>query len=108
MRKHCAKSSARCRTSGSRWKSGRIRPGSVACSAFLVDATRKRPEAWWREDFRPHFAIINGLPGIIVESPEGPVQTAAFEIEGNVIRALYVVSNPDNCATWRCGSGDEQ
>jgi RNA polymerase sigma-70 factor, ECF subfamily len=56
----------------------------------------------------PHFAIINGLPGIIVEAPEGPVQTAAFEIEGNVIGALYVVSNPDNCATWRCGSGDEQ
>ena len=33
MRKRCAKSSARCRTAGSHWKSGRIRPGSVACSA---------------------------------------------------------------------------
>jgi RNA polymerase sigma-70 factor, ECF subfamily len=62
---------------------------------FLVDVTRKRPGAWWRDDFRPRFAIINGLPGIVVDSPEGPVQTAAFEFEGDVIRALYVVRNPD-------------
>ena len=41
------------------------------------------------------FATINGLPGVIVEAPEGPVQTAAFEIEGGVIRALFVVRNPD-------------
>jgi len=33
--------------------------------------------------------------GVIVDGPEGPVQTAAFEIEGDVIRALYVVRNPD-------------
>ena len=49
----------------------------------------------WRDDFRPRFAIINGLPGIIVDAPEGAVQTAAFEIEGDVVRALYVVRNPD-------------
>jgi len=30
-----------------------------------------------------------------VDGAEGPVQTAAFEIEGDVIRALYVVRNPD-------------
>ena len=41
------------------------------------------------------FATINGLPGVIVDAPEGAVQTAAFEIEGDVIRALYVVRNPD-------------
>src|SRR5262249_42226296 len=69
--------------------------GDGRAARFLVEATRKRPGAWWREDFRPRFAIINGLPGIIVEAPEGPVQTAAFEIEGDVIRALYVVRNPD-------------
>ena len=44
---------------------------------------------------RLRFATINGLPGVIVDAPEGPVQTAAFEIEGDVIRALYVVRNPD-------------
>ena len=41
------------------------------------------------------FAAINGLPGVIVEAPEGPVQTTAFEIDGDLIRALYVVRNPD-------------
>jgi RNA polymerase sigma-70 factor (ECF subfamily) len=30
-----------------------------------------------------------------VDGPEGPVQTAAFEIDGGVIRALYVVRNLD-------------
>jgi len=69
--------------------------GADRAAQFLVDVTRKRPGAWWREDFRPRFAIVNGLPGIIVEAPEGAVQTAAFEIEGDVIRALYVVRNPD-------------
>jgi RNA polymerase sigma-70 factor, ECF subfamily len=62
---------------------------------FLVDATRKRPGAWWRETFTLRFATINGLPGLIVDAPEGPVQTAAFEIEGDIIRALYVVRNPE-------------
>jgi RNA polymerase sigma-70 factor, ECF subfamily len=69
--------------------------GADKAVRFLVEATRKRADAWWREDFRPRFALINGLPGIIVAGSEGAVQTAAFEIEGGVIRALYVVRNPD-------------
>src|SRR4030095_5407055 len=69
--------------------------GADRVARFLVDATRKRPGAWWRDDFTMRFATINGLPGVIVDAPEGPVQTAAFEIEGAVIRALYVVRNPD-------------
>ncbi len=69
--------------------------GADRAAQFLVDVTRKRPGAWWRDDFRPRFAMINGLPGIVVEAPEGAVQTSAFEIEDGVIRALYVVRNPD-------------
>jgi RNA polymerase sigma-70 factor, ECF subfamily len=69
--------------------------GADRVARFLVDATRKRPDAWWRADFTVRVATVNGLPGVIVDAPEGPVQTAAFEIEGNVIRALYVVRNPD-------------
>jgi RNA polymerase sigma-70 factor (ECF subfamily) len=65
--------------------------GADRAARFLAGATRKG----WREDFTLRFAAINGLPGIIVESPAGPEQTAAFEIEGGVIRALYVVRNPD-------------
>ena len=69
--------------------------GADRAARFIVDATRKREDTWWREDFKMRFAIINGLPGVIVDSADGPVQTAAIEIDGGVIRALYVVRNPD-------------
>ena len=69
--------------------------GADRAAQFLVDVSRKRAGQWWRDDFTVRFATINGLPGVIVDSPEGPVQTSAFEIEGDVIRALYVVRNPD-------------
>ena len=69
--------------------------GADRAARFIVEATRKRADTWWREDFKMRFAIINGLPGLIVDAPEGPVQTAAIEIEGDVIRAMYVVRNPD-------------
>ena len=69
--------------------------GADRAARFLVDVTRKRAGAWWRDDFTVRFATINGLPGFIVDAPEGPMQTAAFEIEGDVVRALYVVRNPD-------------
>jgi RNA polymerase sigma-70 factor (ECF subfamily) len=69
--------------------------GADRVARFIVEATRKRPDTWWREDFKLRFAIVNGLPGVIVDAPEGVVQTAAIEIEGGVIRALYVVRNPD-------------
>jgi RNA polymerase sigma-70 factor (ECF subfamily) len=69
--------------------------GADRVARFLVDVTRKRPGAWWRDDFTVRFATINGLPGIIVDAPEGAMQASAFEIEGGVVRALYVVRNPD-------------
>ena len=70
--------------------------GADRVARFLVEATRKRrPDAWWRADFRLRFATINGLPGAVVDAPEGAVQTAAVEIEGSVIRAVYIVRNPD-------------
>jgi RNA polymerase sigma-70 factor (ECF subfamily) len=65
--------------------------GAERAARFLVGVTRKG----WREDFTLRFATINGLPGVIVYGPEGPEQTAAFEIEADVIQALYVVRNPD-------------
>jgi RNA polymerase sigma-70 factor (ECF subfamily) len=65
--------------------------GADRASRFLIGATRKG----WREDYTWRLATINGLPGVIVNGAEGPVQTAAFEIDGGVIRSLYVVRNPD-------------
>ncbi len=70
----------------------------LGANYLIVDDGRRVGDPWrgrWASLrlFTP--ARINGLPGIIVDAPEGPVQTAAFEIEGGVIRALYVVRNPD-------------
>ena len=65
--------------------------GAERAARYLVGAARKG----WRDDFLLRFAAINGQPGIIVYGGEGPVQTSAFEIEGDVIRALYIVRNPE-------------
>ena len=69
--------------------------GADRVAQFVVDASRPHKGQWWRADFTPRLAMINGLPGIVVDAPEGAVQTAAFEIEDGAIRALYVVRNPE-------------
>jgi len=69
--------------------------GADHVAQFVVGVTRKHPGQWWRDDFRLRFALVNGLPGVVVDSPEGPVQTTAFDIEGDVIKAIYIVRNPD-------------
>lgn len=70
--------------------------GADRAARFLVGVTRKgAADAWWRDDFTVRFASVNGLPGVIVAAPEGVKQTTAFEIEGDAIRAIYVVRNPD-------------
>jgi RNA polymerase sigma-70 factor (ECF subfamily) len=69
--------------------------GAERAARFLAGVTRKGADAWWRDDFTVRFAPVNGLPGVIVDAPEGVMQTTAFEIDGDVIRAIYVVRNPD-------------
>src|SRR5262249_18275071 len=61
-----------------------VMDGADRAARFLVDVARRG----WREDFTLRFATINGLPGVVVDGPDGPLQTAAFEIEGDLIRAL--------------------
>src|SRR5262249_35623827 len=55
--------------------------GAERVARFIVAALRPHEGQWWRDDFTMRLAVINGLPGIIVDAPEGPVQTAAIEIE---------------------------
>src|SRR5262249_44011830 len=69
--------------------------GAERAARAMVGATRRRPDTWWRKDFTLRFAIVNGLPGVIVDSAQGPVLTTAIEIDGELIRAMYVVRNPD-------------
>jgi RNA polymerase sigma-70 factor, ECF subfamily len=41
------------------------------------------------------FGPVNGLPGLIAYSPDGSVQTVAFEIVDVRVRTIYSVRNPD-------------
>ncbi len=74
--------------------------GADRAARFLIGAARKG----WREDSTLRLASANGLPGIIIDGPEGPVQTAAFEVEGNLIHALYIVRNPEKLRHVGAGS----
>jgi RNA polymerase sigma-70 factor (ECF subfamily) len=69
----------------------KVLDGGDVAARFLIGAAGKA----WRDEFTLRFAPISDLPGVIVDGPDGPVQTAAFEIEGGVVRALYIVRNPD-------------
>jgi RNA polymerase sigma-70 factor (ECF subfamily) len=65
--------------------------GAGRVAAFLTGAVRKG----WTDDVTIRFETINGLPGMLLTWPNGLVQTTAFEIEGETIKAIYVVRNPD-------------
>jgi RNA polymerase sigma-70 factor, ECF subfamily len=65
--------------------------GPDRVAAFLVGAARKG----WTDDMRVHVDTINGLPGLVVSGSSGLVQTNAFEIEDGIVKAIYVVRNPD-------------
>ena len=41
------------------------------------------------------MAWINGLPGYVTRFEDGSVQTTALEVEAGLIRAVYVVRNPE-------------
>jgi RNA polymerase sigma-70 factor (ECF subfamily) len=65
--------------------------GADRIAAFLAGVVRKG----WTDDIAVRFDTINGLPGLIMSSPKGLIQTNAFEIENDVVKAIYVVRNPD-------------
>ena len=65
--------------------------GAERVAAFLAGVVRKG----WTDDMTLRFDTINGLPGLIVRARNGLVQTTAFELEGDVVKAIYIVRNPD-------------
>jgi RNA polymerase sigma-70 factor (ECF subfamily) len=65
--------------------------GAKRVTALLVGLVRKG----WTDEMTVRFDTINDLPGLVMSGPQGLVQTCAFEIEGDVVRAIYVVRNPD-------------
>jgi RNA polymerase sigma-70 factor (ECF subfamily) len=65
--------------------------GADHVAAFLTGVVRKG----WTDDLSGRFQAINGLPGLVLSGSAGLVQTNAFEIEDGVVKAIYVVRNPD-------------
>jgi RNA polymerase sigma-70 factor (ECF subfamily) len=65
--------------------------GAERAARFLVGTARKGLSG----GATLRSATVNGLPGLIVEGADGLIQTVAFEIADDVIRAIYVVRNPD-------------
>jgi RNA polymerase sigma-70 factor (ECF subfamily) len=65
--------------------------GPDRVARFVAGTVRKG----WSDDIVARSTTINGLPGLVLEGHAGVVQTTAFEIEGDRIRAIYVVRNPD-------------
>jgi RNA polymerase sigma-70 factor, ECF subfamily len=65
--------------------------GGARVAAFLAGAVRKG----WTDDLTVRIETINSLPGLMVSGANGLVQTIAFEIEGDVVNAIYIVRNPD-------------
>lgn len=41
------------------------------------------------------YGFVNGLPGFVTREPDGVLQTTALLIEDGLIRAIYVMRNPD-------------
>ena len=65
--------------------------GADRVAAFLAGVVRKG----WTDDMTARFDTINSLPGFTMSGPNGLLQTTAFEFDGELVRAIYVVRNPD-------------
>jgi RNA polymerase sigma-70 factor, ECF subfamily len=65
--------------------------GADRAARFVVGAVSKGVP----EGSTIRIAAINGLPGLIVYKPDGSVQSVAFEIAADRVRAIYAVSNPE-------------
>jgi RNA polymerase sigma-70 factor (ECF subfamily) len=77
--------------------------GADGVAAFVAGVVRRG----WTDEMSFRLDTINGLPGLIMTGPSGLVQTTAFEIEDSVVKAIYVVRNPDKlrhlASSWERG-----
>lgn len=64
--------------------------GAERIARFFVGLARKAVLGHRHEP-----AWINGLPGYVTRFGDGGVQTTALEIEAGLVRAVYVVRNPE-------------
>lgn len=65
--------------------------GADRTSRFVAGAVKKGLS----EVAAVHIGLVNDLPGVVLHGIDGSAQSVAFEIEGERIRTIYVVRNPD-------------
>jgi RNA polymerase sigma-70 factor, ECF subfamily len=65
--------------------------GPELIARFLVGILAK----YGTPEIRYRATRVNGMPGLLVFGPEGPIQTFALEIREGLIARLYTVRNPD-------------
>ena len=59
---------------------------------FYEGILAKNRSAFTAQRVQP--ATLNGLPGFVIQTAEG-IETAAFEVAGGAIVAIYSIRNPD-------------
>jgi RNA polymerase sigma-70 factor (ECF subfamily) len=65
--------------------------GADHIARFLTGVVRKG----WTDDMVVRPAVVSGLPALLLIADGRVVQTTAFQLEGDVVTAIYVVRNPD-------------
>jgi RNA polymerase sigma-70 factor (ECF subfamily) len=65
--------------------------GADHVARFLVGAARKG----WPDRATLRVVPVNGLPGLLLEGPDGVIQTVAFEVDDDRVRTVYAVRNPE-------------
>lgn len=72
------------------------RRGRIISSADVTSGRRSSSWGWNSHASKlVRVGLINGLPGFISHEADGELQTTALDIEDGLIRAIYVVRNPD-------------
>ena len=77
--------------------------GADRAARFLVDVTRKRPGAWWRDDFTLRFATINGLPGVIVDDRRDRCGRRRSRLRATSFGRCTWCAIRTSCGIWRRG-----
>jgi RNA polymerase sigma-70 factor (ECF subfamily) len=80
--------------SGGRVASARnVIQGASPVARFAIGLAKKG-----RTGAEVRLVLVNGLPGVLVRPPAGDVTLLSLDVEGGVIRAIYIMRNPEKLA----------
>ena len=71
--------------------------GGEQIARYLVDISDRAPGLTILE------RTVNGQPGLIAQQDGGTVTVYAFDVEGDRIKHIWAVRNPDKLRTWTMG-----